>query len=510
MRSLLQDGIFAMRQLRRHRAYALVTIVSMALGVGAAAAVYSVLYGVLIDPYPYHDPDHIAFITVRSAKGDDAYDRRFTVRQVEQLKQLPAVEDAVAQGDTNMVATDGQLPVSVFVLQMTGNGLDFLGAPMMLGRAFTAAEAPLGQEPPPVAVVSYLFWKSHFNSRADVLGKNLELDHRKYTVIGVAPPRFTWHDAEVYLPMPASIDPEARFQTLIRVRKGVSMEAASSQLQGFVQQDNRDHPKMFRPDQIRVKVESLNDWLLGQFKGTLMLLFCASGVLLLIGCGNVSILMLARGRARVQELAMRTALGATRWRLLRQLLTEAVVLSLAGGVLGVALAYLGIRLITALMPEYAIPHEVVIAINLPVLAFSVAVSIACGLVFGTAPGLLLSHPGAEHLVPSAGTRTATTRRSPLQAAMLAGQVALSVILLAAGAAAVRHYVAAYTAKLGFNPHPVLTLRAQLPEGSYPTWQARVNYYDQMLEKVSSLPGVASATFSSSYPGDAEWTTDVTV
>ncbi|HTA86517.1 MAG TPA: ABC transporter permease [Silvibacterium sp.] len=510
MRSLLQDGIFAIRQLRRHRAYALVTIVSMALGVGAAAAVYSVLYGVLIDPYPYRDAAHIAFITVRSAKSDDAGDRRLTVRQVEQLKQLPAVEDAFAQGDASMVATDGELPVSVKVLQMTGNGLDFLGAPMLLGRAFNAAEAPVGKEPSPVAVISYPFWKTHFNSRTDVLGKNLELDHRKYTVIGVAPPRFTWHDSEVYLPMPASIDPEARFQTLIRVRKGVSMEAASSQMQGFVEQDNREHPKMFRPDQIRVKVESLNDWLLGRFKGTLMLLFCASGVLLLIGCGNVSILMLARGRARVQELAMRTALGATRLRILRQLLTEAVVLSLAGGALGVALAYLGIRLITALMPEYAIPHEVVIAINLPVLAFSVVVSIACGLVFGTVPGLQLSRPGAGHLVPSAGTRTATTRRSPLQVIMLAGQVALSVVLLAAGAAAMRHYVEAYTANLGFNPHPVLTLTAQLPEGSYPAWQARVSYYDQMLEKVSSLPGVASATFSSSYPENAEWTTDVTV
>jgi predicted permease len=510
MRSLLQDGIFAIRQLRRHRAYALVTIVSMALGVGAAAAVYSVLYGVLIDPYPYRDAARIAFITVRSATQDDAGDRRFTVRQVQQLKQLPAVEDALAQGDASMVATDGELPVSVRVLQLTGNGLDFLGAPMLLGRAFTAAEAPTGKEPPPVAVISYPFWKTHFNARADVLGRNLELDHRKYTVIGVAPPRFTWHDSEVYLPMPAGIDPETRFQTLIRVRKGVSMEAASSQMQSFVQQDNREHPKMFGPDQIHTKVESLNDWLLGRFKGTLMLLFCASGVLLLIGCGNVSILMLARGRARLQELAMRTALGATRLRILRQLLTEAVALSLAGGALGVALAYLGIRLITALLPEYSIPHEVVIAINPPVLAFSVVVSTACGLLFGTVPGLQLSRPGAEHLVPSAGTRTATTRRSPLQAAMLAGQVALSVVLLAAGAAAMRHYVEAYTAKLGFNPHSVLTLNAQLPEGSYPNWQSRTNYYDQILEKIASLPGVASAGIAITTPPDENWLTPVAV
>ncbi len=504
MRGLLHDVIFGLRQVKHHRAYAIATIVSMALGVGAAAAVYSVLYGVLIDPYPYRDADRIAFITVHGEMQGDEGDRAFTLQQVGQLRNFKSVEDVAAQGDASMIATDGDLPVSVKVLKMTGNGLDFLRTTPMLGRFFTAAEAPAGKEPPPVAVISYLFWKTHFDSRNDVLGKELELDHRKYTVIGVAGPRFTWHDSEVYLPMPASVDPGTRFQTMVRLRKGVSTTQASGDLGPFVEQDNRDHPDIFGREKIRTEVQTLNDWLLGRFKGTLFLLFCAVGLLLVIGCGNVSILMLARGRARQQELAMRSALGASRARVLRQLLTEAVMLSLTGGALGIGLAFLGIRLITSLLPEYSVPHEVAIAVNLPVLAFSTAVSVVCGVLCGISPALQLSRPQLSQLVQSGASRSATMRRAPAQLALLVGQVALTVLLLAAGAATMRNYFEAYTAKLGFDPHGVLTTDLQLPEGAYPSWERRANYYDQMLEKVQSLPGVTSASFASALPAFRTW------
>jgi predicted permease len=504
MRILLVDLIFAARQLRRHQAYAMVTVISMALGVGAAAAVYSVLYGVLIDPYPYRDAARIAFITVHWLKQGDAGDREFTLQEAAQLRSFKSVEDVVSQGDASMIATDGELPTSVKVLEITGNGFDFLGAPPMLGRFFSAAETPAGKEPPPVAVISYPFWKTHFDARNNVLGKTLQLDHRKYTVIGVAGPRFTWHDSEVYLPMPANVDPNARFQTLVRLRKGVSTTQADGDLGPFVQQDNREHPDLFAREKSRTEVQTLNDWLLGQFKGTLLLLFCAVGLLLVIGCGNVSILMLARGRARQQELAMRSALGASRRRILRQLLTEAVLLSLTGGVLGIAMAFLGIRLITGLLPEYSIPHEVVIAINLPVLAFSTAVSVICGLLCGISPAMQLSRPQLTQLVRAAAGRSLTMRRAPAQMALLVGQVALTVLLLAAGAAAMRNYFEAYTARLGFDPHGVLMTNLQLPEGAYPTWEARANYYDQMIEKVQSLPGVASAAFSSAVPPFRNW------
>ncbi len=510
MHSLLHDLAFSLRQLRRHRTYATVAILSMALGIGAAAAVYSVLYAVLIDPYPYRDASRIAFIVVNWEKDNSGGDRWFTQRQAADLRNFKSVEDSMAQGDATMIATDGDLPVSVKVLQMTGNGLDFLDAPPMLGRFFTAAEAPVGKEPPPVAVISYLFWKTHFDSRADIVGRNIELDHKKYTVIGVAGLRFTWHDSDVYLPMPASVAPDTRFQTLIRLRPGVSTAQASGELESFVDQDNHDHPNMFGPGKYRTEVQTLNDWLLGRFKGTLLLLFCAVGLLLVIGCGNVSILMLARGQARQQELAMRSALGASRRRILRQLLTEAIMLSLIGGALGVGLALLGIRLITGLLPEYSIPHEVVIAVNLPVLAFSTAISVLCGILFGVSPAWRLSRPQLGQLVQAAAGRSVTLRRAPAQMVLLVGQVGLTVLLLAAGAAAMRNYFEAYTASLGFDPHGTLWMQLQLPQGTYSTWEERANYYDQLIEKIQSVPGVTSAAFASEIPPWLGWKAPVDI
>ena len=513
MSKLAHDFVFALRQLRKHRTYALTAILSMALGIGAAAAVYSVLYGVLIDPYPYRNANRIAFITVLWENQPNAGTRSFTLDQVARLKkEFHSVEDAIAEDDLSMVATDGDLPTSVKALEVSGNTLQFLGAPPLLGRIFTSAEAPPKQEPPPVAVISYPFWKSHFNGRSDVIGKTTELNHRKYTVIGVMGPRFTWTDSDVYLPIPASSDREKRFGTLIRLRRGVSLQAASEELQGFIQQDNQEHPKSFGVNGIkfRTKVETLNDWLLGRFKGVLFLLFAAVGLLLLIGCGNVSILMLARATARQQELAMRAALGASRLRILRQLLTEAVLLSLLGGALGVGLAFLGVRLITALLPEYSIPHEVAIAINPPVLAFSVVVSVLSGILFGISPALQFSRPQIAHLVQSAGSRTTTMRLLHTQAVLLIGQVALTILLLSAAGATMRNFFEAYTAKLGFNPHGVLLLNVMLPEGSYLTWESRTHYFDEILQRVQTTPGVLSASFGSATPPSENWTQTVDI
>ena len=206
--ALFQDLSFALRQLVRHRVYAITAVASMALGIGATTAVYSVLYGVLIDPYPYRDANRIGFITFHDKRGNDEIP--FTVAELDQLRQAKSIEDAIVQTNESMVATDGEIPQSVKVLEFTGNGLQFFGAPPLMGRVFTATEAPEGVAPPPVAVISYLFWKTHFASAPDVLGKVLELNQHKYTVIGVVGPRFTWGDGEVYLSLPAGMDPKKR------------------------------------------------------------------------------------------------------------------------------------------------------------------------------------------------------------------------------------------------------------------------------------------------------------
>ena len=490
---LSQDLSYAFRQLVRHRIYALTAIVSMALGIGATAAVYSVLYGVLIDPYPYRDANRLAFVTIQTKHGHGEV--AFTLAQGDQLRQTKSVESVLLQNDESMVATDGEIPQSVKVLDMSTGGLQVLDAPPLLGRLFTAAEAPEGVAPPPVAVISYLFWKSHFASDPNVLGKVLELNQHNYTVIGVVGPRFTWHDSDVYLPIPADLDPKLHLETLIRVRRGISMDAATAELGSLVQEVGRSDSTLLPKDGYTLQVQTLNDWLLGQFKGTLLVLFAAVALLLLIGCGNVSILMLARGTARLQELATRLAIGASRRRIVRQLLTEAVLLAVTGGVLGMALAYAAIHLIVGLLPEYSIPHEVVIHLNVPVLLFSTAVSVLVGILAGLSPALQFSSPHISQMVQSSGTRSTTSHGARTRMVLIGGQIALTVLMLAGAGAAIRNFVQAYGAQLGFDPHGILLLDLAVPEKAYTTWQAGVTYHQGLIEKVRETPGVESVAGS---------------
>jgi predicted permease len=492
MPTLFADLAYALRQLVNHRVYAITAIVSMALGIAATAAVYSVLYGVLIDPYPYRDANHIALVNLYDKQGSEG-DTPFTLAEIQQLRKAKSLAEVMARRSVTMTATGGDLVTTARTYQFSGNGLDFLGVPAMLGRLWTASEAPEGVAPPPVAVISFLFWKSHFGAAPNVIGKSLELDHQKYTVIGVVGPRFTWGDGDVYLPLPAGIDPQTRFQILVRIRPQASLGAATGELDAFVRQIAHDHPGILPRENFEVKVETLNDSLLGQFKGTLFLLFCAVALLLLIGCGNVSILMLARGTARQQELGMRAALGATPLRIVRQLLTEAVLLSVTGGALGMGLAFLAIRLIVSLLPQYSIPHEVVISLNIPVLLFSAAISVATGIAAGLAPALQFSRPRLNAILQAGDSRTATARGAKVRSVMIAGQVALTVLLLAGAGAAMRTFLEAYTARLGFDPHNSLLMFMAIPERSYTTWQTRSQYLDALTEKIKSTPGVLDAT-----------------
>ncbi len=501
MRTLIHDVSFAFRQLRQHHAYALTAILSMALGIGATAAVYSVLYGVLVNPYPYRDASRIAFIETQEKQGGSGQ-IVFTRAQARQLRRADSVADVLSERRIDLTLTGGDLPETVQAVQFSGNGFEFLGAPPMLGRVFTAAEAPEGAAPPPVAVISYAFWTSHFNADPAVVGKVLELNHAKYTIVGVTGPRFTWLEGDVYLPMPLGIDVSATYQTLVRLRPGFTPAASLGELDSLVRALGRQSPALLPRDSFQIKVESLNDGLLGQFKGTLFLLFIAVALLLLIGCGNVSILMLARGTARQQELAMRSALGASRQRLVRQLLTEAVLLSVCGGVLGMAIAYAAIHGITGLLPQNSIPHEVVIALNVPVLLFSTAVAVATGIAAGLWPALQFSNPALAALVQAGGTRSSTSRGTRMRSALLTGQIALTVLLLAGAGAAMRTFLEAYTAKLGFDPHHVLMMDVTVPEAARPTWEAKARSMDALVEKIKTTPGVSDATtfFGDTPPG----------
>ena len=248
----------------------------------------------------------------------------------------------------------------------------FLGVPPALGRGLVPSDAIDGQDPQPVAVLSYKFWQRHFNSDPGVVGQTIQLVRKNYTIVGVAAPRFTWGDGDVYLPLKVTQDPAQAFYVGLRLKPGVTHEMADAALQPLIQQFAKETPKHFPADQFQFHVVGLNEEFVHDLGGTLYLLFSAVALLLAIGCGNVSILLLARGTARQHEFAVRTAIGASRTRIIRQLLTESLLLSLTGAAFGVLLAYRALAVIVDLLPKYSFPHEAAIHINLPVLIFSVA------------------------------------------------------------------------------------------------------------------------------------------
>ncbi len=372
MQAVFQDLRYAVRQIVKSPGFTLTAVISLALGIGATTAVFSVIYAALMNPYPYPAAERIVRLTVESKAGSGDW-ANLNGPQIQQLRQLPVVENLLAMDYHAMTLTGRELPENVNAIGLISSGFRDLGVPPVLGRGLLPSDAIDGQDPQAVTVLSYKFWQKHFFSNPDVLGKTLQLNRKNYLIVGVAAPRFTWYMADVYLPLKLTQDPGPMCIVDIRLRPGVTHEAADAALEPLLDAFAKDMPKHF-PDHFRVKVEGLNEWVVRGISGTLYLLFGAVALLLAIGCGNVSILLLARGTARQHELAVRTAVGASRRRIMSQLLTESLLLSAIGAVLGVFTSYGMLAGIQALLPRYAFAPEVVIHINLPVLFFSVGVA----------------------------------------------------------------------------------------------------------------------------------------
>ena len=498
MESVLQDLRFTTRQLLKNKGFTLTAVLSLALGIGATTAVFSVVYGVLMDPYPYKEANRMVHVELFDNSGRQMGLVYNTGPELNELKQAKCVDEIFMQGgNTATMTASNQIPVSVQRGEYTPNLFEYMGVPPLLGRQFTTADASEGKAAP-VAVLSYLFWKKQFGASRDVLGKTIELDHMLYTIIGVASPRFTWGDSDVYVPYIPTGDPHDYRNSFIKLKPGVTLEAANAELQPLILSFYNRDPKNYAPV-VRTKTVTLNEQVLGQFSGTLLLLFGAVVLLLVIGCANVSILMLARGTARMHELALRSSMGASRWRIMRQLLTESVLLSLTGAALGVLLAYGAVKWIAEALPYYSFPHEAAIRVSLPVLSFSVLIAVLTGILFGMSPALQLSRPNLNQLIQSgAGRHSGGGGDRKTHRALITGQVALTLVLLTIAGASTRAFLTAYRIPLGFDVDKVSTLNLVLPRKSYPSWTERVSKYDSVRQAIISAPGVEQATVSSTW------------
>ena len=410
MSSVIADLRYAAREFRRRPGFALTAVLSLALGIGATSAVFSVVYGVLMNPFPYVGADRIMQISLVDNAG------RFrgtglSGAQVEQLRQARTVESVVAEDGWNLTTTDGDIPEDVVASYIAPNAPNHWGNPALMGRWLIPADAPPGQDPARVVVLGYQFWQRYYTGDPAVVGRTLQLVRKDYQIVGVMPPRFRWREADIYLPLKVRLEPNIYYGVTLKIRPGVSTAEANAELQPILQQFAAQSPGRY-PDNFRVHLRSIIELFARPMGPRLFLLLGAVTSLLLVGCANVSILLLVRGAHRQQELAVRAALGAGRGRIVRQLLTEAGAIAAVGAALGILIAWRGLALIVAWVPTNSFAAESVIEMNVPVLLFSTALAVITAVIFGVWPALQLSRPDLGRVAQVSARRVIGSAHGP--------------------------------------------------------------------------------------------------
>jgi predicted permease len=494
MSGLLQDLRFALRQIVKSPGFSITAILSLALGIGATVSVFSVIYGAVVNAWPYADFDRVCQIDTITKNGDE-FSPGLTGPEITQLRQAHSVEDVIAMDASNLIITGSDVPEDVRGTYFSGNGFQFFGMQPTLGRYIQPSEAPDGQDPQPVAVLSYKFWQRHFNSDPDIVGKRLELSHKSYNIVGVTAPRFTWMDADVYLPLKLGQSQTTSYAVEVKLKPGVGTAIAEAEFHSLFQQFDKNRPNYF-PPQFRLAVRRVAQYYVRDLRSTLYLLLGAVALLLAIGCSNVSILLLARGTARQHEFAIRSAVGAGRMRIMRQLLTESLLLALAGCVLGTVLAYQAVGFIVARLPEFSFPHEANFHVNLPVLAFSIALAILSGVLFGIFPAFDVTRNEVSQSMQAGSHKLAgSVRGKRIHSSLIAGQIALTLLLLTAAGAAIQGFTRMMKRPLGYDPHNVMSVGIPVHENTFNSWAERAAYFAQLRERVGDMPGVQMAAIS---------------
>jgi predicted permease len=499
---LAVDLRYALRSYRRSPGFAATAVVSLAIGIAAATGMFSIVNAALLNPFPFAGINRI----VRLDMIDNGKPRGLSVtaRQLVALQHSDVLDGAFASNNWEMTLTGRGLPEAVPTQYFSANGLDVLGVPPLLGRVFNEADGPAGEQPQRVVVLTYRFWQRHFGGRPEAVGQTLYLNREPYTVIGVLPRQYFYTGPEILVPLHLTFDPNFAWSVQARLKRGVTPRMAEQRLQPLFDQFPKEIPLRF-PKEMRPLVRSLVETQrAADFVPTLLLIFAASMLLLLLACANVSILLLARGTSRANEFAVRAAIGASRGRLMRQLLVESLLLAFNGAALGVAAGYWGLPAMLRLLPPNSVPvgNVMAVPVNVPVLLFSAGLAVASALIFGLSPALSFSRP---RLTATART-TAGVESRRAHHLLLAAQIALTVLLLAGTGAAVRVLIGLYRTSLGYDPHNVIIASINLPENSHTEWADRATFYERLRNRIADVPqveSVALATYSGLPPRSGE-------
>ena len=498
---LIQDVGYALRSFRRSPAFVLVALLSLTLGIGATSAIFSVIHGVLIAPYPYAKPGEIWAPQVRGVDGRGGHP--YSLDEVRQMSELPAFASVMATSIETVLMTGEFSPESFGGVLMTGNAFNFLGVPPVIGRTIQPSDIRPDGQVEPVVVLSHRLWLRLFEASPSAVGRTLRLNGRPHTIVGVMPPRFGWYGSEgFWLPLSPTRTDLQFVNPIVRLKPDVSQPVAEEQLAAFHKRLAEEKPATFPRQGFTTTLRNYLDVTVasGEMRTSLRLLLGAVAFLLLIACANVANLQLARGTTRAREMAVRMSIGAGRRRLVRQLLTENVLLSVIGGAAGVLFAFAAIRFIVSLMPEFYVPNESRVEINTPVLLFALAVSVLTGIVFGLAPALQSSKADVTDALKASRSTGAGSDGGRIRNLLVVIEVALSVVLLVSASLTVRTFLVLQNMNAGINPDRVLAVGVPLPPEKFATLEQRNRFVLDLLDRAGGLPGVEAATFGLPFGG----------
>ncbi len=506
MADLVQDLKYAVRALVQAPGFALVAILTLALGIGANSAIFSVVNGVVLKPLPYDEPESLLYV---NAAFPTMGFTDFWMSQPEYMEyqdwgdQLESI-GAFVTGQVS-VTTSSQ-PLRVNRVSATRSFFDTLRVEPMHGRLFAADEDLPGSEP--VALLSWELWNRAFGADQSIVGGMIELNSAQTRVVGVMPPGFDIQDngTEVWQPLgmdTANPNPRGNHFLLAvgRLAPGATVESLRAQLAGLHGQWRDRVPDGHVPngETHYLQARALQDEAVGDVRPALLLLLAAVGCVLLVACANVGNLLLARAEARQKEIAIRTALGAGRARLMRQFLTESVLLGLIGGVAGLLMGAWGLRVLLATSPD-SLPRVAEISMDSTVLIFTLGVSIFTGVLFGMAPMLHMGIKNLSNSLREGGDRsTSGSARQRLRRALVVAEVALAVVLVVCAGLMIRSFSALQDVDPGFDPSGMLTFRLYLSSTDYPEPAAQMAFFDQLTERLGAVPGITSATAMQGLP-----------
>ena len=503
MQTLWQDLRYGARMLLKKPGFALIAIFTLALGIGANTAIFTVVNAALLRPLSYPEPGRIMRLAPDwpNASFRNASESKYVFWR-EHSKSFDGIAATIGIGSGVNLSGGGE-PEFVAGFRVTADFFPVLGVNPAIGRGFTKEEdSPNGER---VAILSHSLWRRRFGADPSITGKSVSINGDPYTVVGVAPEDFRYGDGQldVFIPMrvnPASAAEGHNYTVLARLKAGVMREQAQAEMKSVFEQFKAAYPNQVWPNEVGIRVEPYLASLTAEARPMLLILFGAVSFVLLIACANVANLQLTQATARQNEMALRQALGASRWGLARQLLTEGMALALLGGGTGLLLAAWGVEALTALLPQGLIPRSGEIGFDWRVLAFTLGAAVLTGLVFALAPALQASRVDVNHALKEGGGKGAIGgERGRIRGALVVAEVALALTLLTGAGLLIRTFANLRRVDPGFDPGNVLTIEVAPNGKQYETTAQNADYFRRALERLKGLPGVESAAVTSNLP-----------